>query len=277
MTFTSDDEQGTLSPGELKKKLQGRELSEVQRMMGEIITENENIEYMARETCKEEPLAKDSDFVVPEKDPPKPQPLPQKYKLIAVAAAAIFVLTACLVATPLHSIVKEAVADKSDEKYQVEENDYSVSGEGTVSAGDNVETTSASTDVWAEVADKKNFLPELLIPQYIPEGVTFVSLDISKWEANSRPSYNVSYSFKTASGDSINISQQKLWEGVSEKNIGMQGNAKRIDLGNKEILYQYDIENANTIICTAIIDDKSLSIIGSFTEEDAVEILKNLK
>lgn len=277
MTFTSEDEQGACSPEKLKEKLKGKELSGIQRMMGDIITENENLESEACEThdAPKEEAPKSPPFVVTENVPVKSKKS-RKYKGLAIAAGVVLVAIIG-VASPVDDLIREAVADKSDARYQTEENDYSISGEGLGNSGENVDVMTVSTKTWTEVEDKRNFLPGLLVPQYMPEGTTFVSLDISKWELKGKRSYNAEYNYKTTGGGYINISQTGIDEGYAEKDVKMHPDSQKIKTSTGEIIYRYNKENSKVAICVALIANNKVSISGELTETNAVKILKNMK
>ena len=276
MTFTSEDEQGACSPEKLKEKLKGKELSGIQRMMGDIITENENLESEACEThdAPKEEAPKSPPFVVTENVPVKSKKS-RKYKGLAIAAGVVLVAIIG-VASPVDDLIREAVADKSDARYQTEENDYGISGEGLGDSGGNVDTLAASIDDWERIGYMQEFLPQLLVPQYLPGGATFVSLDIAKWESNGKQYYNAEYSFEADDGTFISILQVGPGEGYSGKDIKMHPDSQMIKTTHGEIIYRYNQEKQNTV-CVGIIGDKKISILGDFTEADAVEILKNMK
>lgn len=279
MTFTSDEEHTKLSPEALRKKLEDVELSEEQKLIGDIITENEVLTYK-KKTKTIEMKADQSSVDSSADSSADSMKEKKKFKPFFAASLVSLVVLAIIIGfafSPLFDLAKEAIAGNEKGGYETESNDYDVKGEGLSDSNASVDVLTASTDKWENIENIKTFLPELLIPEYMPEGAEFVNLEVSKWEENGGQNYEAEYNFKAIDGNYINIMQNKADEKFDEKGIKQKSEFKRIMMGEEKGLYRYYEDNPGTGITVAIINDKRISIAGTLTENEVIKILENMR
>lgn len=270
MTFMSDEGQRKLSPEELRNKLKDTALSGEQKLLGDIITESEMLAY--KEAIEIEAVRAEQSAAEPTKEKKKFRP----FWAVALATLAIFALIIGVAVSPSFDFAKEAIAGNQGEGYEVQSNDYDVMGEGESDSGANMEMQTASIDDWEGVADIKAFFPELLVPEYMPEGAEFVVLNVSKWEENAHLNYKVEYVFQGLNDAPINIMQKKSFEKFSKKDLKKGSGFKEVMTAAGGGTYRYYEENDSSIV-VAVIGNKRISIIGKLTENEAIKILQSME
>ena len=111
-------------------------------------------------------------------------------RTISVAAAAVIVCAA-IIYTVLPESVVPVDADKNT-KQKVEEKDgVVIINEGDVE-GDSGEVSITETD-WDKIEDLKEYVPNLYIPGYVPEGYEFEKATVVRY---SEEAYNCEYLFR---------------------------------------------------------------------------------
>lgn len=135
--------------------------------------------------------------------------------------------------------------------------------------GEGVDDTIGEQEVvvksWEHVADVKKLYPELLIPEYVPEGYEFEKLEIKITEFNRNYTY-------TYVGKQKNI---YLTQTIGSETKTIKDYEYIIETENgKEIKIKEDIQKMGSCIFD---EDMILFIKGDITDKDIIEIVENLK
>lgn len=269
MTFTSDKKKEEITPEELKKRLAHRELSEEKRMIGDIITEAMNLETDMETVITREEVSRDERSL----SVWKKKRLPKKIVEFVLAAMVLALIVAI---SPLPSICQEIIANNGKDKYQTEENRYDVSGDGVGTSGESIGIVTHSIDSWTNIGQLKSFLPELLIPEYIPAGYEFQDATITKWEEDGANLYKVSYCFKDKINNSLNITQSQMADDFAIKRFKTQETAKEIDGIDGKIIYTFYKNENDLSIGVGIKNIDRISVESHLEEDDVIKIFINL-
>lgn len=134
-----------------------------------------------------------------------------------------------------------------------------------------------STQQWDEVAKQKDYLPELRIPESVPDGYEFASLRIVKEEDTTGDNgyrYKVEYLFEK--GECIvGIMQQLICDMESMKTFSENEYDKTVS-GDLTIYVQEYEENESSLAISFVGSEK-LSVTGNLTKLEAIEVIKNFK
>lgn len=115
----------------------------------------------------------------------------------------------------------------------------------------------------------KKFMPDLPVPEYIPEGYELESLVIEK---NFNDDYAVQYTFS--------LKNQRLCIGVtsaeSDANSKMESKGELIQYEDREICLWND-SDTDSYGCSFLMGSKAFTILGEITQEEMLELAKNIK
>lgn len=132
----------------------------------------------------------------------------KRLRTISAAAAAVIVCAA-IIYTVLPESVVPVDADKNT-KQKVEEKDgVVIINEGDVE-GDSGEVSITETD-WDKIEDLKEYVPNLYIPGYVPEGYEFEKATVKRY---SEEMYESQLFFKNKSNEELLITQVSQNEGT---------------------------------------------------------------
>lgn len=191
----------------------------------------------------------------------------KRLRTIGVAAAAVIVC-----ATIIYTVLPESVvpvdADKNT-KQKVEEKDgVVIINEGDVE-GDSGEVSITETD-WDKIEDLKEYVPNLYIPGYVPEGYEFEKATVVRY---SEEAYESEYIFNDKQKGNLSISQ-----------------TSQVDSGNTTVFAEEYEKQADCKLGTIYIDNhqkgitgilingkEQLYIFGDISEKDLIEIFNELK
>lgn len=125
------------------------------------------------------------------------------------------------------------------------------------------------TDDWEQVEDAKDIVPQLLIPEYIPEGYKFEELYVEKLDEGL---VVCEYVFMNHNNDIIEVEIlfNKLTQGTLE--IDKVSRVLEYDIGNV-----YIQEGQNKIATIQIDDGIIVYIIGNISDENRMKVIKNLR
>lgn len=189
----------------------------------------------------------------------------KRLRTISVAAAAVIVCAA-IIYTVLPESVVPVDADKNT-KQKVEEKDGMVIiNEGDVE-GDSGEVSITETD-WDKIEDLKEYVPNLYIPGYVPEGYEFEKATVEKY---SEDMYRCEYFFKN-SKNSISILQTSRKQSGSNT-MFIDKFDKKID-SNLGIIY---IDNHQNRVSGILYNNNDrISILGDISENELIKIYEYL-
>lgn len=98
-------------------------------------------------------------------------------------AAACCIMVACVGTFSAVNLLSpdDVIAGKND-PVMTEEGNNTIVKEGQGQPGENTGTEKITVNDWEKVSDVKKKYPQLLIPQYVPEGFEFTGLEIEETE-----------------------------------------------------------------------------------------------
>lgn len=189
----------------------------------------------------------------------------KRLRTISVAAAAVIVCAA-IIYTVLPESVVPVDADKNT-KQKVEEKDgVVIINEGDVE-GDSGEVSITETD-WDKIEDLKEYVPNLYIPGYVPEGYEFEKATVVRY---SEEAYNCEYLFRN-NDKSVSITQ------ISQKTSG----------SNTMFVNEYDTKydcNLGTIYIKnhqkqisgyLITENQKIFIFGDISEAELIKMYDSM-
>lgn len=191
----------------------------------------------------------------------------KRLRTISVAAAAVIVCAA-IIYTVLPESVVPVDADKNT-KQKVEEKDGMVIiNEGDVE-GDSGEVSITETD-WDKIEDLKEYVPNLYIPGYVPEGYEFEKATVEKY---SDDMYKIEFTF---------IDNKKSYLSMIQASQVESGN-KTLFLKESDEIYEsrwgtvYISNHQKGISGMLIKDNDKISIFGDISEVDLKNIYEGLE
>lgn len=189
----------------------------------------------------------------------------KRLRTISAAAAAVIVCAA-IIYTVLPESVVPVDADKNT-KQKVEEKDgVVIINEGDVE-GDSGEVSITETD-WDKIEDLKEYVPNLYIPGYVPEGYEFEKATVKRY---SEEMYRCEYIFVSDRNDITIIQTSQPSSG--SKTIFMEEYNKEIDSTLGTI---YIDNHQKRISGTLNTSNDRIFIFGDISERDLLEICENL-
>ena len=190
----------------------------------------------------------------------------KRLRTISAAAAAV-VVCAAIIYTVLPESVVPVDADKNT-KQKVEEKDgVVIINEGDVE-GDSGEVSITETD-WDKIEDLKEYVPNLYIPGYVPEGYEFEKATVVRY---SEEAYESEFTFKNDNKRSVSIMQIGQ-ESSGNKTIFADDYDKKFDCKWGNI---YVNNHQKGIAGTLIIGKDQLYIFGEISENILIEIYEGL-
>ena len=196
--------------------------------------------------------------------------------LTAVATIAV-VATAILGASVL--FCEPVGADRDRTEHEGKYGDMHVISQGQMTdfVADN--TFEVTTQIWEEVEQKKDILPELKVPGFVPEGYEFAKLKIQKEESleeESQYEYLVQYAFSDISrNETFGILQQSLRDIESIKTFS-EKEYDKIKVGEITMYIQY-YQETDTYVVISFTEEEKITVTGNLTKLEAVEVIKNFK
>lgn len=184
------------------------------------------------------------------------------------AAVCACVLLVCCAAFGMKTLTDSddyyAVAGKND-PITSEEDGNTVIKNNEEGVDDTIGEQEVVIENWEHVADAKKLYPELLIPEYVPEGYEFEELDITNTEVTKR------FKYIFISGDNVLSMNQSM--DVDGKAIKDYNYIIYMDDG-KRIMIKEDIQR----MATYVLQENDLFVIkGDLEDEDFAKIIENLK
>lgn len=192
----------------------------------------------------------------------------KRLRTISVAAAAVIVCAA-IIYTVLPESVVPVDADKNT-KQKVEEKDGMV----IINEGDGIGEIGAMTwseTNWKKVDEIKELVPDILIPQYVPENYEFIVVTLEKF-SEGYETYECIYKFKL-NNDELNITIVNVEDsGVSSGFIDEATKRVNCKLGTI-----YLSENKNGLTGTLFLEKTRISIFGKISQFEMRKIFNELK
>lgn len=190
----------------------------------------------------------------------------KRLRTIGVAAAAVIVCAA-IIYTVLPESVVPVDADKNT-KQKVEEKDGMVIiNEGDVE-GDSGEVSITETD-WDKIEDLKEYVPNLYIPGYVPEGYEFEKATVVRY---SEEAYESEFVFVNNKAKIISI-RQTMQTGTGNKTNFISQSDKMLKCKLGTI---YINNHQKSIIGIVVTENERLYISGDITERDLYRIYEQL-
>lgn len=180
-------------------------------------------------------------------------------RLTAAAALLMLVVTATVFA--FENFTTDVDADKNAKEEIVTEDGVVIEDGGW---GSSTEENWTITD-WAEIKVAKATIPELMVPEYVPEGYEFEVLTISEFEGTA----NIEYIFDNG-GDKLRI--QEHIHNTSLESTHMDG-GESLESTKGEIYLQTTYDENNAVI---YLDDGITVFVWTIlNNEEIVEIVEN--
>lgn len=177
------------------------------------------------------------------------------------AAAALLMLVVAATVFAFENFTTDVDADKKAKEEIVTEDGVVIEDGGW---GSSTEENWTITD-WAEIKVAKATIPELMVPEYVPEGYEFEVLTISEFEGTA----NIEYIFDNG-GDKLRI--QEHIHNTSLESTHMDG-GESLESTKGEIYLQTTYDENNAVI---YLDDGITVFVWTIlNNEEIVEIVEN--
>ena len=129
---------------------------------------------------------------------------------------------------------------------------------------------SITIDSMDDIQDAVNFMPDLPVPGYIPEGFELETLTVVKYMNGS---YTVKYSFINDTNDSFMIISN--YNSEADDSVEIVGNAEIIEKNGRKIYFINDFYTSS-YNATCFIDNQVIMVMGDLEKNDIVEVAKNI-
>lgn len=180
-------------------------------------------------------------------------------------AAACCVMVACIgTFSAVNFLAPDDVIAGKNDPVTTEEGNNTIVKEGRGEPGENTGTEKITVNDWEKVAAVKKKYPQLLIPQYVPEGFEFAGLEIEANELFDTYTYN----YEGKSGN-LKIVQMV---GVELTVIRDYDRSFKTSDGI-EIRIKEDVERAAHFL----IEENVATIIGDLSDEDYIQMVNGLE
>ncbi len=191
----------------------------------------------------------------------------KRLRTISVAAAAVIVCAA-IIYTVLPESVVPVDADKNT-KQKVEEKDgVVIINEGDVE-GDSGEVSITETD-WDKIEDLKEYVPNLYIPGYVPEGYEFEKATVVRY---SEEAYKSEMTFKNSKNKLLSLAQTgQAQDDIETAFIGEYNEKIQCDLGDV-----YIVEHQKGISGTLLYKHERIFIFGDISIDIIEKIFRSLQ
>lgn len=193
-------------------------------------------------------------------------------RILKIAAIVICFFTITTI-TSTWMISQEAYALK----YNLQRKLYMLK-DGFTASNDNVETDfSDESNFSVTISDIKDLdkalklMPDLPVPEYIPDGFALATLTVTKWFDGA---YNVEYVYNAGEKE-LNIVAYKA-AGTESPSISINGTKEVLEMEDRTIAVWHDIFN-DIVGCTVLMDDILIDISGEIAKEELIEISKAIK
>lgn len=130
---------------------------------------------------------------------------------------------------------------------------------------------SITIDSMDDIDDAIAFMPDLPVPEYIPEGFELEELKVSKFVNGS---YSLNYLFKNIESEIITISSCSVSE--NDTLAGTMADSKPIKL-NDLTLYYYSDDYTGKYGASFILSSQLIAISGNVNKQDVIAICENIK
>lgn len=188
---------------------------------------------------------------------------------IAAIILAFFVVSSAMVMVINEGAVS-AVKGKLEKLVIREDHSLVLENEGLTKVS-NVENKNVLIESWKDIGGARKMLPDLYIPNYIPETYEFQSLSINRNEKNK---YWAAYQFKDDAGGILCINQYKM--GASEDlRLTVNDYDEVIEAGLAEVYISYSNFD-DAIMATYLLEGNKFDISGNLTLEELEKIVVNL-
>lgn len=188
----------------------------------------------------------------------------RRMRRISGIAALFVIVLACGAFFVFSTFTADVDADKNPKEEIVTEDGVIIEDGGW---GSSSEDTWEITD-WNEVSAMKATIPELMIPEYIPEGYEFERLRID----NLGTSQRMVFSFINTYGNELFINEYKQGESLQVTDIF---DYSRIIESQKGNIYLLDTD-ANSKATIQINDDLIVEIFSELTDNELINIVNNM-
>lgn len=188
----------------------------------------------------------------------------RRMRRISGIAALFVIVLACGAFFVFSTFTTDVEADKNPKEEIVTEDGVIIEDGGW---GSSSEDGWVITD-WAEIQSIKKIMPEMIVPQFIPQDCKFEQLTI-KEDGNAT---RVEFLFKDENGQEIVLQQY-----IHEENLEITNlyNESRSMMCSKGAIYLTENPNGNTATMQ-LGDGCIIELWSSFSDEDIVKIFENL-
>ena len=153
-----------------------------------------------------------------------------------------------------HKITDGFFSTDEEEKGETSENEISI-----------------TVDSMKDIDDAVAFMPDLPIPEYIPEGFELESLKVSKFMNGS---YAVQYNFNSGKNNYVIISASHI---VSDNaNAGIVMNSEEIVLVDRTVYY-YEDSYLDTRGASFLMKDQFIDVKGNIDKDIIINIVSNIQ
>lgn len=126
-----------------------------------------------------------------------------------------------------------------------------------------------SIDSMDDIQDAVDFMPDLPIPEYIPEGFELEELEVTKFLDGT---YSVNYEFLNEKQNSLYIALNYDTNGIE---LGLVSELEEVYVGDR-VLYPWEDTYTATHGISFLLDDQLIDIRGDVDQDDMVKIASQL-
>lgn len=179
--------------------------------------------------------------------------------------AALFVIALVSAALVFHAFTADVGANKNAPEEIITEDGVVIEDKGWGSSGEDCWTITS----WDEVETAKATFPDLMIPQYIPEGYEFEELTVEQITPA-----NVVYRYVFLNGEGESIKLEIFATGTSETATNIDQMSRAISSSKGDVY----IQEGNNKRATIQMDDGfSVRIWYSFSDKIIIKVIENLR
>lgn len=191
----------------------------------------------------------------------------KKAKIVGVAAALLIVCGVAAYAAWADELAVPVDADKNTEQSVQEENGSVVINEnGAESEG---ATTYTETD-WNKAIALREEFPDLMIPNYVPEGYEFMQLEVEHYVGTG---YKALYKYQKESSELL--IEENTYQDYGEKAPILAGTEQQIETKNGKG-YILDEKNGRAIAATVHSNEKSINVKGNIEKSECIKIINKI-
>ena len=190
-------------------------------------------------------------------------------RIIAAAAMVVFVIA--IFGGVMSFFTAPVDADKSNQKYVEEQGDQVVVREGLGSKDKSVEAMNVVITEWKDVQAQKDYLSQLLVPEYIPDGFEFVQLSIEKDGDN----YRVEYIYEADDDKMLSIIQQSYLQNKNQTAV-IEEYDKEMEVDGYLVHISNYPETKYMVMVRNMKEEKD-TVGGNISEKEGIKILTELQ